>query len=344
MNLNIKITKIGRAGRITLNRPTTTNALTKAMCEGIYLALLDWKDDDEVEFVIVDHFDGSRGFCAGSNVSMLAEIAHSDIRDAQAVIEIEFRLYDLISRYPKPCIAFMDGVTIGGGIGIAIHGMYQVATERSLLSMPETGIGVFPSAGSTWFLPRLKGEIGTWMALTGESIRGRDVAALGLASHYCVSRDLPDLKRKMVQQGISALDGFQNQGECSFARSIAEMDLMFSGRCVQEIKARLENGSVWARNQARKIVTKSPLSSKIALRQIRTGAFLETLRDALQIEYRIASRMLQSHDLFEGARAAVIEKDNLPHWNPPSLRAATLDLVSQYFAPLNTRELCFHDG
>jgi len=341
MTEEVLISQEGRAGRITLNRPESLHALTKQMCETITNALLHWMTDDKIELVLVDHARGSRGFCAGGDVAMLAASGKSDARDAKEFFQIEYRLNDLISRYPKAYIAFMDGVTMGGGVGISIHGTYNVATERTLFSMPETGIGLFPDVGGTWFLPRLKGELGTWMALTGARLKGCDVAALGLATHFCPSQAVPELKRELVQRGVRALENYRVNIPCSFTDLFSEIDKLFAGDCAAHIKSRLERGSDWAKGQATKMCAKSPLSTKIALRQMRTGPYLESLQNALKIEYRIASRLVQSREFHEGVRAVLVDKDYMPNWRPSSIRATTFDMVSRYFTPLETRELSF---
>ncbi|MEO1321588.1 MAG: enoyl-CoA hydratase/isomerase family protein [Pseudomonadota bacterium] len=333
--------KEGRAGRVTLNRPEALHALNTNMCALITDALLSWIDDDEVDFILVDHIDGSRGFCAGGDVVMLANSGKSDSLAALTFFRTEYRLNDLISRYPKPYIAIMDGVTMGGGVGLSVHGAYQVATERTLFAMPETGIGLFPDVGGTWFLPRLRGELGTWLALTGARLKGGDVTAVGLATHFCATEAVPDLKRTLITHGVDALNGLKEAPECSFANQFSEIDDLFAGDCAAQIKGRLIKGSDWAKSQATKISAKSPLSTKIALRQMRTGRFLETLQDALKIEYRIASRLVKSRDFHEGVRAVLVDKDYCPNWNPSSIRSITFDRVSQYFTPLEACELSF---
>ena len=342
MNADIMISQQGCAGRITLNRPKALHALTQSMCEQITEALLDWATDGSIEFIMLDHAPGSRGFCAGGDVTMLAASGKSDARKAFEFFKTEYRLNDLISRYPKPYIAFMDGVTMGGGVGLSIHGTYQVATERTVFAMPETGIGLFPDVGSTWFLPRLNGEIGTWLALTGARLKGCDVAAVGLASHFCLSEDLAELKDSLTRSGLEALKPFRYKYECTFKERFQEIDTLFSGSCAAQLVGRLEKGSIWAKQQATKLAAKSPLSTKIALRQMRTGEFLEQLSDALRIEYRIATRLVRSPEFHEGVRAVLLDKDHLPNWRSATIRATTYDMVSQYFSPLcPERELSF---
>ncbi|MEL6751790.1 MAG: enoyl-CoA hydratase/isomerase family protein, partial [Pseudomonadota bacterium] len=223
----------------------------------------------------------------------------------------------------------------------SVHGRDRVATERTTFAMPETGIGLFPDVGGTWFLPKLSGEVGTWLALTGARVKGADVAALGLATHFCESAQLSALKSSLIDGGIEVLDNYMPEGECSFAEHLAEIDTLFAGDCALTIKGRLEEGSEWAKGQASKLNTASPLSTKIALHQMRTKESLGSLQDALTLEYRVACRMVQSNDFQEGVRAVLIDKDQSPKWHPASLPATSADMVLQYFSPLDTGELSF---
>lgn len=335
------ITKEGRAGRITLARSDALHALNQHMCGRIIQALLRWIDDDQVEFVFVDHIDGSRGFCVGGDVEMLARSGRCDAYAARKFFETEYRMNDLISRYPKPFISVLDGITMGGGVGLSVHGSHQVATERTVLAMPETGIGLFPDVGSTWFLPRLPGELGTWLALTGARLKGTDVVAAGFATHYCPSDKVNELKGALARKGPSALTDYEIFPPISFREHMSEMNSLFSGCCAMSIMTALNRGSKWAKAQATKISAKSPLSTKIALRQIRTGMCLSSLQAALRLEYRIASRLVRFRDFHEGVRAVVLDKDHAPRWQPNDLRCVHSDLVSSFFSPLEDHELSF---
>ena len=340
-DIGIRAFKDGKAGRITLDRPAAFHALDRRMCDAITNALIDWMNDDQVEFVLIDHREGTRGFCAGGDIAMLSESGRSDARQAQAFFKAEYRLNSLISSYPKPYIAVIDGVTMGGGVGLAVHGTYQIATDRTIFAMPETGIGLFPDVGGTWFLPRLQGELGTWLALTGAKLKGSDVVSVGLATHYCASDQTRQLKRDLCKNGIRILDEYTSEAKFSLAERLDEIDVLFAGDNAIAIRARLEKGSAWAKSQATKLKAKSPLSTKIALRQLRTGRYLSSLEDALRIEYRIASRLVQSRDFHEGVRACIIDKDFYPRWMSPSLSMAIGDEVAKYFTPLKSGELQF---
>ncbi|MEP1144221.1 MAG: enoyl-CoA hydratase/isomerase family protein [Henriciella sp.] len=341
MCYNVIIRTDGKAGHISLNRSSALHALTQEMCDAITRALRAWKDDDAVELVIVDHAPGTRGFCAGGDVSMLASSGRCDAKQAHQFFQTEYQLNQFIASYPKPYVAIMDGVTMGGGVGLSIHGSYQIATERTVLSMPETGIGLFPDIGATWFLPRLRGQLGTWLALTGARLKGQDVVAAGLATHYYKSNRLAGLKQDLAEKGLSALSDQKSAYSFSLAEHLAEIEYAFGGADAAEILGRLKSGSAWAKSQATKLRAKSPLSTKIALRQMRTGPFLNCLRDALRIEYRIAYRLVHCREFHEGVRAVLIEKDHLPYWQPSHLKAVSFDMVSQFFAPLGDNELQF---
>lgn len=191
---DVTIYRQGVAGRITLNRPQALHALNEEMCLAMDAALKQWAGDDEVELVVVDHAEGTRGFCAGGDIRMLAESGTGDGSAASAFFRAEYRLNTRIKNYAKPYVAFMDGVTMGGGVGISVHGSHRVATERTTFAMPETGIGLFPDVGGGWFLPRLGPPLGMWLALTGERLKGGDVCAAGVATNFVESSVLAAVK------------------------------------------------------------------------------------------------------------------------------------------------------
>jgi enoyl-CoA hydratase len=183
----------GRLGRLTLNRPAALHALTARMCADMLAALVSWRDDDAIAAIVIDHAPGTRGFCAGGDIRMLAESGAGDGVAAREFFHTEYRLNHLLKAYPKPVIALIDGITMGGGVGISVHGAYRVATERTVFAMPETGIGLFPDVGGGWFLPRLPGEVGVWLALTGARLKAADCVAAGVATHFVQSARLGDL-------------------------------------------------------------------------------------------------------------------------------------------------------
>ena len=196
--------KHGGVGYITLNRPEALHALNYDMCETILAALRVWALDPEIHMVLIDHAAETRGFCAGGDIAMLRNSGMSDGKEARAFFAEEYRMNAAIKSFPKPYLAIMDGVTMGGGVGLSVHGSHRVATERTLFAMPETGIGLFPDVGGGWFLPRLKGELGTWLALTGARLKGANVVAAGVATHFIPSELVANLKSQIEQADFSA--------------------------------------------------------------------------------------------------------------------------------------------
>lgn len=342
----------GGVGYITLNRPDALHALNLDMCETILAALRVWAQDPGVHIVVVDHAAGSRGFCAGGDIAMLRESGMSDGKDARAFFAEEYRMNAAIESFPKPYLALIDGVTMGGGVGLSVHGSYRVATERTLFAMPETGIGLFPDVGGGWFLPRLSGELGTWLALTGARLKGSDVAAARVATHFLPSELMPNLKAQIAEADFSA-GAAEMLGEIlsrlthvvpagSFEAHMETINACFAGDSAEAMVAALEaDGSEWAVKQAETIRTKSPETVKVALRQVREGAKCETFEDNMRMEYRIGWRKVQSADFLEGVRAVIIDKDHAPNWTPDTLEAVSAADVAKYFAPLGDDELSF---
>lgn len=347
------ITKVeGGVGYITLNRPEALHALNLDMCETILAALRVWAQDPNVEIVLIEHAEGTRGFCAGGDIAMLRESGMSDGREARAFFAEEYRMNATIKAFPKPYIALMDGVTMGGGVGLSVHGSFRVATERTLFAMPETGIGLFPDVGGGWFLPRLRGELGTWLALTGARLRGMYVAAAGVATHFLPSELIANLKTQIADAEFSA-GAAEMLGEIlsrathkvpagSFEEHMGTIDRCFGFDTAEEIVAALHaDGSDWAMQQIETLSSKSPETIKVALRQVREGAACSTFEDNMRMEYRIGWRKVQSADFIEGVRAVIIDKDHAPKWSPATLEDVSAADVARYFEPLGEDELHF---
>ncbi len=341
-------------GRITLTRSKALHALNAPMCDTILAALERWAEDPTVYLVMIDHEDGTRGFCAGGDIRMLAESGAGDAGEARAFFNVEYRMNAALKTFPKPVLAIMDGVTMGGGVGLSVHGSHRVATERTLFAMPETGIGLFPDVGGGWFLPRLSGELGTWLALTGARLKGVDVAAARVATHYLPSELIPNLKKQvesadfsvgaaeMLNEILRGLTHAVPPGSFEAHREV--IDACFARETAEEIVAALEaSGDDWAVEQAATLRTKSPETVKVALRQVREGAKMETFEDNMRMEYRIGWRKVQSHDFLEGVRAVIIDKDNDPKWQPATLEGVSEADVAAYFEPLGADELTFGD-
>ena len=235
----IIIHRQGVAGRITLNRPQALHALNEEMCLAMDSALKAWTSDPEIELVVVDHARETRGFCAGGDIRMLAESGAADGSAAQAFFRAEYRLNTRIKNYPKPYVAFMDGVTMGGGVGISVHGSHRVATERTLFAMPETGIGLFPDVGGGWFLPRLGPPLGMWLALTGERLKGGDVCSAGIATNFCESNVVEAVKASVCEGELGLLEAMDWDESAAFEKHLDTMQRTFWKPSVEEIFAAL---------------------------------------------------------------------------------------------------------
>ncbi|MDP1631553.1 MAG: enoyl-CoA hydratase/isomerase family protein [Caulobacter sp.] len=329
-------------GRITLNRPKALHALTLVMCEDMIDALSIWRFDDGVQCVLIDH-SGERGFCAGGDIRMLAESGAGDAVAARAFFHAEYQLNHLLFTYPKPVVTVMDGVTMGGGVGLAMPSDVRIATERTTFAMPETGIGLFPDVGGGWFLPRLPGKSGLWLALTGARIKAADCCALGIATHFMPSEKVEAFKAALLAHPASVAAALatcvDDAGHPRIAAHREDIDRLFAGDDVEAIVAALTaDPGDWAREQLTTLAAKSPQTLKVAFRQLQTGASLASFADNMAMEYRIGSRVVRLHDFLEGVRAVIIDKDNAPAWSPPTLEAvaeATLDAI---FAPLPANE------
>lgn len=352
MTEDVRITAQKSLGRITLARPAALHALNAPMCESILSALERWAGDPTIHLVMIEHAEGTRGFCAGGDIRMLAESGAGDAQEARAFFNVEYRMNAALNAFPKPVLAIMDGVTMGGGVGLSVHGSHRVATERTVFAMPETGIGLFPDVGGGWFLPRLSGALGTWLALTGARLKGVDVAAARVATHFLPSELVANLK-KQVEGADFSVDAAGLLNEIlrgashavpagSFEAYRQVIDRCFTQDTAEEILAALEaEGSDWAAGQVSALRTKSPETVKVALRQLREGERLEQFEDNMRMEYRIGWRKVQSADFLEGVRAVIVDKDNAPSWSPARLEDVTDADVARYFEPLGADELQF---
>jgi enoyl-CoA hydratase len=325
-------------GRLTLNRPKALHALNRGMCEIMTGALLAWREDDAVRSVLIDHA-GERGFCAGGDIRMIAESGAGDASEAKAFFATEYRLNDLLFGYPKPITAVVDGIVMGGGVGISEPADVRVATERTTYAMPETGIGLFPDVGGGWFLPRLPGFTGTWLALTGARLKAADAVALGVHTHFVPAERIEDLKAALLADPSdpkAVADRFAaDPGEAPSGAHREAIDRLFAFDTVEAIFAALEaDGSEWALKQLETLKTKSPQSMKVSLRQLRIGAGLTTFAETMAMEYRLGGRLVRTHDFQEGVRAVVVDKDNAPKWSPADLSGVTEAELDALFAPL----------
>ncbi|MCP3734731.1 enoyl-CoA hydratase/isomerase family protein [Sphingomonas sp. RP10(2022)] len=346
MSDDLLIQTDGAVGRLRLNRPKALHALNLGMCEAMLAALETWRTDATIAAVLLDHApapDGdpklSRGFCAGGDIRLLSESGAGDGAAARAFFHTEYRLNHRLFTYAKPIVAFMDGVTMGGGVGIALPCRYRVATENTRFAMPETGIGLFPDVGGGWYLSRLPGRIGQFLALTGHRLDGAEAYALGLATHYLPAAALAEVKAAIVAapQGIEAALAAASvtPPAAGLLDHRADIDRLFAADTLEEVFAALEaDGGDFATEQLAVLRTKSPQTMKVSLRLLYDGGLMQSFADEMVQEYAVACRVVQRHDFLEGVRAVIVDKDNAPRWNPATPEDVTDHVIDQIFAPL----------
>jgi enoyl-CoA hydratase len=339
---DVLISTQDRVGRIRLNRPKAIHALNTEMCEVMSAALIGWVHDDSVEAVIIDHAEG-RGFCAGGDVVMIARSGSEDAADAKRFFFAEYRLNHLLFTYPKPTVAIMDGITMGGGVGISLPCDFRIATENTRFAMPETGIGLFPDVGGGWYLPRLPGRVGEFMALTGARLDGAECRYLGLATHYVEQAELADMIDRVantpmrVQGPIGTFAS--SPPEARIEANLPLVTKLFASDRLEDVLAALEaDESDWAQTELATLRSKSPLSCKVSLRLMAEGAKRTSFADEMKAEYALAGRVVRTHDFREGVRALLIDKDNAPQWDPVTPEEVTDDMLDVLFAPLPESE------
>lgn len=335
--------KRGAAGCITLNRPQALNALTHGMVRAIAAALDAWEFDTTVERVVISGA-GGRAFCAGGDVRALYDQGRAGDRAGQMRFwNDEYRLNHRIKTYPKPYVALINGIVMGGGVGVSLHGSHRVAGDNFMFAMPEASIGFFPDVGATWFLPRLPGRLGLWAALTGGRFHAGDACAFGLADAYVPAAGLAPLAQALTGSGDTAaiIGGFSAPSPpAALEAARGVIDRCFAAGSLAEILARLDavTNNETAARAAAAMRRNAPLSMEIALRQMETGVVLN-FAQAMRIEYRIVSRVCRSGDFYEGVRALIIDKDQAPKWRPASIAALDPAQAAAYFAPLPEGDL-----
>jgi enoyl-CoA hydratase len=334
----------GHAGFISLNRPSALHALTLPMVHAMTAALLEWRGDPAVKCVVIDHTDG-RGFCAGGDIAFLRNSAINDGGESgRKFFHDEYQLNHLLFTYPKPIVAFMDGICMGGGVGISQPARFRVATENTKFAMPETGIGLFPDVGGGWYLSRLEGRVGQFLALTGSRIAGAGCLALGLATHYLTSNVLAEAKSRIATEDVDRIDGILGTlsvtpPDSKIVETIVQINRHFASDRLEDILSSLEGDeSDWAMKELATLRTKSPQTCKVALRQLAESSKLTDFADNMAMEYRIASRVIVRPDFAEGVRAVIVDKDNAPKWDPAAAEGVTDGLVDAIFVPLPAQE------
>lgn len=332
----------GKAGRIRLNRPKAIHALNLPMCEAILATLEAWRTDPAIDLLIIDHAEG-RGFCAGGDIRMLAESGAKDGVEARAFFHTEYRLNNRLFTYAKPTVAFMDGITMGGGVGISLPCRFRVATENTKFAMPETGIGLFPDVGGGWYLSRLPGRVGQFLALTGARLDGAECLYLGIATHYIPAASLDEVKAKIAADPSAVeaiLEAFSEEPPAArIEDNLDAIEEIFASDRLEDIYAALRaDGSEWAVKELATLDTKSPQTMKVALRLLAEGAAMKSFADEMAQEYVVGSRVVMRHDFIEGVRAVIIDKDNAPKWNPATPEGVSDALIDEIFAPLPAGE------
>jgi enoyl-CoA hydratase len=342
MTAPVLIERDGHVGRIRLNRPQAIHALTTDMCRSVLAALEDWRGDGAVQAVLIDHAEG-RGFCAGGDIRMLAESGAKDGREARTFFHTEYRMNHRLFTYVKPTVAFMDGITMGGGVGLAMPCRFRVATEATRFAMPETGIGLFPDVGGGWYLSRLPGRVGQFLALTGARLDGAECLLLGIATHYIPAAALDEVKAKIAADPSALeaiLDAYaEAPPDARIEANLERIDRLFASDRLEDIYAALaDDGSEWAAKELATLRTKSPQTMKVALKLLMHGAHMQDFADEMRQEYAVAAHVVQRHDFIEGVRAVIVDKDNAPRWDPATPEGVTDHMIDTIFAPLPEAE------
>ncbi|MET9701210.1 enoyl-CoA hydratase/isomerase family protein [Streptomyces sp. NPDC006529] len=342
----VLVTTEGRTGRITLNRPGALNSLTRPMVLRIAEALTAWEHDPDIAQVLLAGA-GERGLCAGGDIRAIHADARAGGTASADFWRDEYRLNARIARYPKPYVALMDGIVMGGGVGVSAHGSVRIVTERSRVAMPETGIGFVPDVGGTHLLARAPGELGTHLALTGAAVGAADALLCGLADHFVPADRLADLAADLATAPVSDVlpryAGGAPEGELAGQREW--IDHCYAADTAEAIVERLSrHGDQAAKQSAETILSKSPTAVKVALAAVRRARALGSLERVLAQEFRVSCAALSWPDLVEGIRAQVIDKDRTPRWFPADLAGVSGADVERSFAPLGPERELRLDG
>jgi enoyl-CoA hydratase len=342
--------KEGSAGIIRLNRPKAINAVTLEMFHDIDKALDAFEADPAIAVIVLEGA-GERGLCAGGDIRSLWESSKVKGDLGKILWRDEYILNARIKKFPKPYVAFMDGIVMGGGVGLSAHSAHRIVTDKTKLAMPEVGLGFFPDVGGTWLLSHSPGEIGTYFGLTGQTMNGPDAIHARFADAVVLSAKLPDLRAALTKltPGVTSADvaklieGFST-GETAgpVAAQQAKIDALFSHDRMQDIVAALQrDGSDFAQATLKTLSEKSPRGMVVTLKLLRLARQSSSLEECLVREYRAALEVFASDDFREGVRAAVIDKDRSPKWSPPRIEDVTPEMVAPYFAEIGADELKF---
>jgi len=332
--------EVDGAGIITLNRPKALNALSLAMVYEIMPRLMKWDEDSSVKMILIKGI-GGKAFCAGGDVRAVADAAKLG-EDVTKFFREEYVLSHKIGTLKTPYVVLMDGITMGGGVGLSVHGKYRVATEKTIFAMPETAIGFFPDVGGGYFLPRLEGSLGLYLALTGKRLRGRDALFAGVATHFVSSELAPELEKTLVSNSNDlegVLSEFHkkslNESETFSLTNVKDkINSIFSAESVDLIFRRLEeDGSEWSLKQLEILKKMSPTSMCVTLEQMKRGGSM-SFDDVFKMEYRMSQKFMKEADFHEGVRAVLLDKDNKPSWSPSSINDIKEEDIQAYFGNL----------
>lgn len=337
MSDDILFEKRGHAGFVTLNRPKALNALNHAMVKALADQLTRWAEDAEIAHVVITGA-GDKAFCAGGDIRSIYDARQAGETDGlSSFFRDEYLLNAQIKAFPKPFIALIDGIVMGGGVGVSVHGSHRIGTEKTMFAMPETGIGFFPDVGGTYFLPRMPKQSGVYCALSAGRLKQGDALATGVLTHAIASESLIDLERALQSAtdiGAALAPYLVTPERGPIAENLDVIEEIFSAKSVEEILARLEaSSSDFAQKALAAIQGKSPTSVLIAFEQMRRGAAL-SFNDCMKLEYRIVSRIVQGTEFYEGIRAVLVDKDQTPKWSPSLFsQVDSADLASYFEEP-----------
>ncbi|MCF6196520.1 MAG: enoyl-CoA hydratase/isomerase family protein [Emcibacter sp.] len=339
--------KRGGLGIVTLNRPRALNSLSTGMCSLMDEQLIKWADDEAIRAVIIQGA-GEKAFCAGGDVKTLAENSPEDYHKATEFFATEYVMNSRIYHFPKPYIALLDGITMGGGVGVSVHGSHRIITERCLFAMPESAIGLIPDVGGSYFMPRLPGRLGLYLGLTGARLKGADILYAGIGTAYVPSERIEALVAALAETDIADATDVdrviatfaEDPGTAPLDEFRDLIDAAFGEKTVEDILDHLSAiDHEWAAKTLSKLNKMSPISMKVIIEQILRGSALD-FNAAMKMEYRIVSHIVSyQSDFYEGVRAVLIDKDQNPTWNPATVEAVTDDMVAAHFADLGNKEL-----
>jgi len=344
---HLRVERSGGTGRLTLDRPASLNALTLPMIRTMRAALDAWATDDDLHVVLIDSAS-PRAFCAGGDIRAVYESARTGDGRTQAFWTEQYGLDVKIARYEKPIVVIMSGIVMGGGVGLSAHARHRVVDETTKLAMPEVGIGLIPDVGGTWLLSRTPGKLGTYLALTGTTVGAADAIAMDLAEHFVANARVNELITAFMTESprtdkeIHAVIGrfASSPGDALSLHQRVLIDTAFGRSTVEEIVAALQaDGSPFARETSELLESRSPTSLKLTLRALAEARTLDSLEACLRLEFRVMSHRLADFDVREGVRAAVIDKDRKPAWQPAHLADVSLASLDAYFASLGSAEL-----